>query len=112
MPATLDPALSDPVTCTVRIGGPNGDVLRPADVPVAGSDGAGDFALDIRLTEAMNGTGTTWHELVDAMTHQSEWRLSVSVRDPAIGAVRARHGIVTGAGMQESEVNRAWDERP
>ncbi|WP_107436420.1 hypothetical protein [Streptomyces hyaluromycini] len=111
--ATLDLALGDPVTGTVRIGGPNGGVLRLAGVPVAVSGGAADHsALDIRLSESMNDTGMTWQELLGAMTHESEWRLSVSVRDPAIGAARARHGIVTGAGMQESEVNRAWGQWP
>ncbi|MET7473263.1 hypothetical protein ABZT17_02690 [Streptomyces sp. NPDC005648] len=111
----LDPdlALGAPATGTVRIGGPKGDVLRLTGVPVAVSGGAGDrFALDVRLPATVNDTGMTWHELVDAMTHEPEWRLSVSVADPAIGAVRARHGIVTGAGMQESEVNRAWGEWP
>lgn len=111
--ATLDVALDAPVTATVRIGGPTGDVLRLAGLPVALSGGAGDHsALDVRLPAAMNDTGMTWHELVGAMTHESESRLSVSVEDPAIGAVRARRGIVTGAGMQESEVNRAWGEWP
>ncbi|MFK0159035.1 hypothetical protein ACIQVK_44075 [Streptomyces sp. NPDC090493] len=111
--ATLDLVLGDPVTGTVRIGGPNGDVLRLAGVPVAVSGGAGDhFALDIRLPEAMNDTDMTWHELLGAMSHEPEWRLSVSVEDPAIGAARARHGIVTGVGMHESGVNRAWGEWP
>lgn len=111
--ATLDLALGDPVSATVRIGGPNGDVLRLAGLPVAVSGGTPDrFALDIRLPGAVNASGMTWQELLDAMTHESEWRLSVSVADPAIGAARARHGIVTGAGMQESEVNRAWGQWP
>ncbi|MFF7474111.1 hypothetical protein [Streptomyces sp. NPDC008092] len=111
--ATLDLAPDDPVTATVRIGGPTGDVLRLPGVPVAVSGGTGDHVTpDVRLPQTMNDTGMTWHELMGAMAHESEWRLSVSVEDPAVGAVRARHGIVTGAGMQESEVNRAWGEWP
>ncbi|WP_369226738.1 hypothetical protein AB5J52_39575 [Streptomyces sp. R39] len=111
--AILDLALGDPVTATVRVGGPNGDVLRLAGVPVAVPGGSTDrFALDIRLPEAMNDTGMTWHELLGAMTHESGWRLSVSVADPAVGAARARHGIVTGAGIRESEANRAWGQWP
>lgn len=46
------------------------------------------------------------------MSHEPEWSLSVSVEDPAIGAARERHGIVTGCGMHESEVNTAWSVWP
>ena len=58
--ATLDLEPGAQVTASVRIGGPNGDVLRRAGVPTAVSGGAGgQFALDIRLSEAMNDSGRT-----------------------------------------------------
>ena len=107
----LDPA--EPLTAAVRIGGPNGDLLRRAGVPVSMSGGAGEpLVLDIVLPEDANGTGMSWRELVHAMSHEPEWRLSVSVEDTAIGAARARHGIVTGVGMQESGVNTARGSWP
>ena len=111
--ATLDLDPAEPLTAAVRIGGPNGDVLRRAGVPVSMSGGAGQpLVLDIVLPEDTNGTGMSWRELVHAMTHESEWSLSLSVEDTAIGAARARHRIVTGVGMEESGVNTAWGSWP
>ncbi len=104
--------LAEPLTAAVRICGPSGDVLR-ASVPVSTSGGAGKpLVLDVRLPEESNETGMSWRELVHAMGHEPEWYLPVSVQDPAIGAARAVHGIVTGVCTHESGVNTACGSWP
>ncbi|MFR9797223.1 hypothetical protein ACL02U_15130 [Streptomyces sp. MS06] len=111
--ATLDLEPTAPVTAAVRIGGPNGDVLRREGLPVSTSGGAGDpLVLDIWLHEDMNDTSMSWRDLIHAMSHEPEWCLSVSVKDWAIGAARGRRGIVTGTGMHESGVNTAYGAWP
>lgn len=97
-----------PLTAMVRIGGPNGDVLRATAVPVFPSGGE----LILRLAGRTNGTGMSWRELLHAMTHEPEWSLSVSVTDPVVGAARVEQGIVTGIGMHESGVDTAWGTWP
>ncbi|MFK0138651.1 hypothetical protein [Streptomyces murinus] len=103
----LEPSTTQ-LMATVRIGGPNGDVLRSTGLPALLSNGE----LTLRLAGRTNGTGMSWRELLHAMTHEPEWSLSVSVTDPGIGAARVEQGIVTGIGMHESGVDTVWGTWP
>ncbi|MFR9799943.1 hypothetical protein ACL02U_29210 [Streptomyces sp. MS06] len=111
--ATLDVEPSGPVSARVSIESPDGTVLDRTGVEVAVERVNGLLVLDIRLPKAMNETGMTWREMVDAMSREEDWNMDVSVQDPAISAVRAGQGIVVGPGMQESTVDIAmtmWPE--
>ncbi|MFC0551658.1 hypothetical protein ACFFHJ_12275 [Planotetraspora thailandica] len=110
--ATLDVEPSGPVRATVYIEGPPGSVLHCTGLVPEVDHVNGLVVLDIRLSAALNDTGMSWREMVQAMSHEDDWRLAVTVEDPAIGAARARHGIVVGHNMQESAVDIAWGSWP
>ncbi|MFF7474110.1 hypothetical protein [Streptomyces sp. NPDC008092] len=111
--ATLDVEPSGHVLARVSIQSPDGEVVEQRAVEAAVERVNGLLVLDIRLPEAMNRSGTTWREMVDAMSREEDWNLDVWLQDPAFGAARARHGIVVGPGMRESAVDKAvamWPE--
>ncbi|MFG2959326.1 hypothetical protein ACGF5O_37090 [Streptomyces sp. NPDC048291] len=111
--ATLDVEPGGSLLARVSIGSPDGVVVEQRAVAVAVERVNGLLVLDIRLPEAMNESGTTWREMVDAMSREEDWNLDVWLQDPAFGAARARHGIVVGPGMRESSVNEVvamWPE--
>ncbi|MFK0286478.1 hypothetical protein ACIQVL_39270 [Streptomyces sp. NPDC090499] len=58
--ATLDVEISAPVRVKVSIESPDGDVLDRQDVEATAELSNGLLVLNIRLPEAMNGTGLIW----------------------------------------------------